>query len=108
MGILLNKDVSTVNRPGPRNGLRPTLPKVPAIGILKARGSNQCSAVPRITGPLKSGFQSGTSTTLLSPVPELLKPIRGEMGNPPCQLLIPFHCQPPIRWFSNPLAPPPK
>src|SRR5206468_7208428 len=78
MGILLKKEVSMLNRPGPRNVLRPTFPKVPAIGTLKARGSNQWSTVPKITGPLKSGFLSGTSTGFVSPVPELLKPITGE------------------------------
>src|SRR5207249_8443819 len=108
MGIRLNKDVSTLNRAGPRIELRPAFPKVPAIGMVYARGSNQCSAVPEITGPLKFGFLSGTSMTLLLPVPELLKPTIGVIGNPLWALAIPFHCQPPIKWFSNPVAPLPK
>ena len=37
---------------------------------------------PQITGARKSGFQSGTSMTLLLPVPELLKPTIGVIGNP--------------------------
>src|SRR5215470_12871745 len=83
IGILLNKDVSTLNKFGPRSELRPALPKVPAVGIEKARASNQCSGVPRITGPLKFGFLSATSVGCVpSPVPELLKPIRGVIGNP--------------------------
>src|SRR2546426_4270983 len=77
MGILLNKDVSRLNRPGLRNVLRPAFPKVPASGTVKARGSNQWSTLPKITGPLKFGFRLGTSTTPPSPVPELLKPVRG-------------------------------
>src|SRR6266849_3885285 len=41
--IFLKKDVSTSTRPGPRNAPRDTLPKVPAVGITKAWGSNQRS-----------------------------------------------------------------
>src|SRR2546425_13277062 len=107
MGILLNKDVSTLNRPGPRSELRPTLPKVPAVGIEKARASNQCSGVPRITGPLKFGFLSAMSVGCVpSPVPELVKPIRGVKGNPVGAVAIPFHYQPPVKRFTPPRARP--
>ena len=102
----LNSDVSRLTRPGPRNDPRATLPKVPGVGIRKALGSNHWSGLPKITGPLKFGFQLGTSDWLESPVPEGLEPTKGVKGNPPCQLKISFHCQPPTKWFFNPLAPP--
>src|SRR5438067_4721260 len=104
----LNSDVSNVARPGPRNDPRATLPKVPGAGIRKALGSNHWSGLPKITGPLKFGFQFGTSDWLESPVPDGLEPTSGVKGKPPCQLKIPFHCQPPANWFINPLAPPAK
>src|SRR5207247_11251619 len=84
MGIRLNKDVSTLNRAGPRIELRPAFPKVPAIGMVYARGSNQFSGVPKITGPLKFGFLAGTSMTLLLPAPELLHQTVGVVRNPVC------------------------
>src|SRR2546427_608049 len=48
----------------------------------KARGSNQWSTVPEIPFPLKFGFRLGMSTVAPSPLPVLLKPIRGVKGKP--------------------------
>jgi hypothetical protein len=37
-----------------------------------------------------------------------LEPTRGVNGKPPWAVTIPFHCQPPITWFTKPRAPLPK
>src|SRR4030095_11146606 len=98
----LNNEMSTLVRPGPIRELRPAFPKVPASGIENALGSNHCSAFPRITGPLKLGFQLGTSGFWVSPVPELLEPTVGVKGKPLWTFRIPFHCQPPISFSTHP------
>src|SRR5262245_55938584 len=103
--ILFNNDVSTLNRPGPRSDPRATFPKVPWVGSTNALGSNQRSGVPKITFPLKFGFQFGTSELLASPVPEVLEPVNGVNGNPPETRTLPFHCQPPISLSTTPVAP---
>ena len=66
-------------------------------------GSKYRSGVPKITGPLKFGFQLGTSELLASPVPVILEPASGVKGNPPAALRLPFHCQPPISLSRTPL-----
>src|SRR5207249_1418974 len=43
-----------------------------------------------MTGPLKSGFQFGTSELLGSPVPEVLEPVSGVKGNPPATRRLPL------------------
>src|SRR5712692_10393200 len=80
--IFLKKEVSTLTRPGPRSAPRDTFPNVPTVGIVKASGSSQLSRVPTITDPLNPRFQLGTAVTLVSRVPELLKPIAGVKGKP--------------------------
>src|SRR5215472_18374753 len=104
----LKNEVSTLAKPGPRIDPRDTSPNVPGIGSVKAFGSNQWSTLPKTALPLKFGFQLGTSVILVSPVPELLKPITGVSGKPPWAVMMPFHCQPPINWFFQPLASPAK
>ena len=79
---LLTIDVSKFHSPGPVNEPRETLPKVPASGIRKARGSNHWPGFPRIRGPLKPGFRLGTSEKGTSPVPEAFEPTRGVKGKP--------------------------
>ena len=79
---LLTIDVSKFHSPGPLNEPRETLPKVPASGIRKARGSNHWPGFPRIRGPLKPGFRLGTSEKGTSPVPEAFEPTRGVKGKP--------------------------
>src|SRR5262249_29470253 len=101
-------DVSTLNRPGPRSEPRATFPKVPWVGNTKALGSKNRSGVPKITGPLKFGFQFGTSELLESPVPETLEPASGVKGNPPAIRVLAFDCQPPISLSTTPVAPLPK
>src|SRR5438093_5175777 len=105
---LFNSEVSNVNRPGPRKEPRPTFPKVPCSGSIKALGSYHWSGVPTIAFPLKSGFQLGTSDWLASPVPEILEPASGVKGNPLAARTLPFHCQPPISLSTAPVAPLPK
>src|SRR5712691_7626694 len=106
MLIVLNNDVSTVVRPGPMIDPRATLPKVPLVGNTKALGSNHRSGLPGISGPLKAGFQFGTSGLSVSPVPEVFAPTCGVKGKPLCAVTIPFHCQPPIALSKMPLDPP--
>src|SRR5258708_34036060 len=84
MLTFLNSDVSKVVRPGPMTDPRATFPKVPLVGGSgpKALGSNHFSGLPRITGPLKAGFQFGTSGLSVSPVPEVFAPTCGVKGKP--------------------------
>ena len=108
MLIFLNIDMSNEIRLGPRNWLRPALPKVPAVGSTKALGSNHRSGVPKITGPLKAGLRFGTSGMAISPFPERLEPTVGVKGKPVCAVKMPFHCQLPISLSTVPLAAPPQ
>src|SRR5229473_7660271 len=82
MLTVLNSEVSKVVNPGPTTDPRATLPKVPLVGNRKALGSNHRSGFPTISGPLKAGFQLGTSGLSVSPVPEVLAPTCGVKGKP--------------------------
>src|SRR5216117_4484036 len=110
MRIFLNSDVSTVVRGGPVKDPRATFPNVPESGSKKALGSKYRpvflnSSTPRITFPLKLGFKLGTSGLRLSPFPDRLEPTVGVNGKPPVALKIAFHCQPPISFSTQPVAP---
>src|SRR5713226_6763289 len=108
MRILLNSDVSTSSRFGPRNWLRPAFPNVPATGSKKALGLNHRLGFPVTTGPLKAGFRLGTSGLAVSPDPERFEPTVGVKGNPDCVVRMPFHCHPPISLSRSPVAEPPQ
>src|SRR6516162_8367492 len=110
MLTFLNREVSKVVRLGPVRDPRPTFPKVPLTGGAdpKAFGSNHRFGLPRITGPVKAGFQFGTSGLSVSPVPEVFAPTCGVKGKPLCAVTMPFHCQPPISFSRRPLEPPPQ
>ena len=94
---LLNREVSKVVSPGLANETRGTFPKIPTIGSTKALGLNYRSGLPRITGPLKSGFRLSTSGFVAVPVPEIFEPASDVNGKPLCAVKMPCHCQPPIR-----------
>src|ERR1700730_8664715 len=110
MLTVLNSEVSKVVRPGPMMDPRATFPNVPLVGGVgpNAFGSNHLSGLPRITGPLKAGFQFGTSGLSVSPVPDVFAPTCGVNGKPLCAVIMPFHCQPPISLSARPLAPAPQ
>src|SRR5947208_15599138 len=90
--------------PGPRSDPRATFPKVPWVGRTKALGSRNRSGVPKITGPLKFGFQFGTSELLESPVHEICEPASGVRATPPASLTPRFDCQLPISVSNKPVA----
>src|SRR5437773_10937607 len=91
--------------PGPRSDPRATFPKVPWVGRTKALGSKNRSGVPKITGPLKFGFQFGTSELLESPVPEVFEQASDVKGHPPASLTPVFHCEPLISLSTTLVAP---
>src|SRR3989442_6100480 len=87
MRILLKNDVSITVRGGPVNEPRDTFPKGPESGNEKAPGSKYRPvffnpSTPRITFPLKLGFQFRTSGLFVSPVPATFSPNWCLKGNP--------------------------
>src|SRR5260370_32178183 len=106
----LNKARSESKYFGPRNELRPTLPKVSTLGC--AHGPSDCPAaaretrfvvwnqypatsgcperVPALTGPTRPGRQGPVSLGAW----QELRP--GVNGNPPETVVVPFISQPPM------------
>src|SRR5262249_14444791 len=99
--VFFKSERSTSARPGPRSVPLPTLPKVPAVGSVKAEGSNHWFCFRKSTEPENDGFQFGRSGFRVFPSPDRFDPERGVNGNPLNSEVIPFSCQPEIN-FATP------
>ena len=104
IGKCFSSEESTLTSLGPRSVFRPTFPQLYGVGEVNAAGLNHWVVPPRITGPVKPGFQFGRTGFRESPSLDGLKLNCGVKGNPDWIVTMLFKVHPPMMPFSQAFA----